>query len=118
MFAMGQIILRTLEDYARWGSNVKITFNVGGRFSVFEARMIGYYFRERRWSNALELAGVPFRCDRRYGGRGAKDSKVEPAPKDRKDGLPGSWPHPMHPDTPPCPDGIDRQECTRADRTS
>jgi hypothetical protein len=111
---MGQIILRTLDDYARWGCNIRIVCNVCGHCTIFGAREVGYYFRERRWSNDLDLAKVRFRCDQRYGGCGAKDSTISPDPKNRKDGLPGPWPHPMHPDTPPCPDGIDKAAWAKA----
>jgi hypothetical protein len=111
---MGQIILRTLEDYARWGCNVRIVCNVCGHFSVFAAHEIGYYFRERRWSNDLDLATVSFKCDKRYGGCGAKDSTITPDPKARRDGLPEPWPHPIQRDAPPCPEGIDKREWATA----
>ncbi len=110
---MGSITLRTLDDYARWGCHVRITCNACGRSAVYDTHGLALYFREKRWSTSLDLAGLRFRCGDKYlrEGCGARDARIGPEPTARTDALAGPYPHPLErSDAPPCPDGIDPKE--------
>ena len=74
---MGAIILRSLEDMARWRADLRVNCKKCGREGRFDPHAMIRWFAMHRWSTSLDDAPRRFRCAGADGtGCGSKDVRL------------------------------------------